>query len=364
MGADPRDVLVPPAYQHRVLFYGILGALVLRGAFMAAGAQLLNRFDWIVYVFGALLLWSGVRLLRGDREIDPESAPPSACCAAGSRPREACRARTCSCAHAAFPTRSARRARPILGRWYATPLLAVLVVIEPTDVVFAVDSIPAIFGVTREPFIVFSATALAILGLRSLYFLLAGMRDRFAYLDTGLAVILVFIGVKFLLTDVVEIDDGLSLAVIVLVMGAAIGASLLQERRRAARVAGLPPDQMRVSLDGRYGALRAGSAPYVATRMVRNMSSSRIASDEDATTRNAASERQDGDRASTATRSRRSRRRSSAFRDRFSIEVDGGGEMKATATSSTTSTRSTATGRRSRRCRSGGSECGIPTEWR
>jgi predicted tellurium resistance membrane protein TerC len=120
---------------------------------------------------------------------------------------------------------------PIFGLWYATPLLAVLVVIELTDVIFAVDSIPAIFGVTREPFIVFSATALALVGLRSLYFLLAGMRDRFAYLDSGLAVILVFIGAKFLLTDIVEIGAGLSLSVIVLVMGTAIGASLLQERR-------------------------------------------------------------------------------------------------------------------------------------
>jgi tellurite resistance protein TerC len=116
------------------------------------------------------------------------------------------------------------------GGWYATPLLAVLVVIELTDVIFAVDSIPAIFGVTREPFIVFSATALALVGLRSLYFLLAAMRDQFVYLDRGLAVILVLIGAKFLLTDVVEVGVGLSLLVIVLVIGAAVGASLLRER--------------------------------------------------------------------------------------------------------------------------------------
>jgi tellurite resistance protein TerC len=121
--------------------------------------------------------------------------------------------------------------KPILGRWYATPLLAVLAVIELTDVIFAVDSIPAIFGVTREPFIVFSATALALIGLRSMYFLLAGLRGRFVYLDSGLAVILVFIGAKFLLTDVVDIGVGISLLVIVAVISVAIAASLLRTRR-------------------------------------------------------------------------------------------------------------------------------------
>ncbi len=223
---------IPPAYQHRVLFYGIFGALVLRGAFVAAGAALLNRFDWVVYVFGALLLWSGVRLLRGGREIDPESSA-----AVRLLRRRLPTTRGLQGAHLfvrarRVPAEERPPRGPIFGLWYATPLLAVLVVIELTDVIFAVDSIPAIFGVTREPFIVFSATALALIGLRSLYFLLAGLRDRFAYLDSGLAVILVFIGAKFLLTDVVEIGVGLSLSVIVLVMGAAIGASLLQERRR------------------------------------------------------------------------------------------------------------------------------------
>ena len=119
------------------------------------------------------------------------------------------------------------------GGWLATPMLAVLVVIEFSDVIFAVDSIPAIFGVTREPFIVFSATALALLGLRSMYFLLAGARDKFVYLDVGLALILVFIGAKFMLTEVVEIGVAVSLGVIVLVMGVAVGASLLRSRARA-----------------------------------------------------------------------------------------------------------------------------------
>ena len=119
--------------------------------------------------------------------------------------------------------------RPIAGVWYATPMLAVLAVIEFSDVIFAVDSIPAIFGVTREPFIVFSATALALVGLRSVYFLLAGARDRFVYLDLGLAVILIFIGAKFILEAVVHVGVGISLGVIVAVMGTAIGASLLRD---------------------------------------------------------------------------------------------------------------------------------------
>ena len=126
-----------------------------------------------------------------------------------------------------------RRERPILGRWYATPLLAVVVVIEFSDLVFAVDSIPAIFGVTRDPFIVYSATALALLGLRSMYFLFAGLRERFTYLDVGLAVLLVFVGAKFMLTEVVEIRPVVSLLVIVAVMTVSIGASLFRDRPRA-----------------------------------------------------------------------------------------------------------------------------------
>ena len=185
---------IPADYQHRVLFYGIFGALVLRGAFVAAGAQLLSRFEWVVYVFGALLLWSGVRMLRGHREIDPESS-----FVVRLLRRHLPTTRHLVGAHLFVRARDVpadqRPDRPPLpGGWFATPMLAVLALIEFTDVIFAVDSIPAIFGVTREPFLVFSATALALLGLRSMYFLLAGMRDRFVYLDVGLAVILVFIG--------------------------------------------------------------------------------------------------------------------------------------------------------------------------
>ena len=221
---------IPAAYQHRVLFYGIFGALVLRGAFVALGAELLRRFEWVVYVFGALLLYSGVSMLRGQEEIDPERDPivrlvrsrlPTTKHLVGAhlfvRARE-------------VPESDRPERRPLGGVWYVTPMLAVLTVIELSDIIFAVDSIPAIFGVTREPFIVFSATALALIGLRSMYFLLTGARARFVYLDVGLAVVLVFIGAKFMLTEVLPISVEVSLAVILVVISIAIAASLLRDR--------------------------------------------------------------------------------------------------------------------------------------
>jgi tellurite resistance protein TerC len=181
-------------------------------------------------VFGALLLWSGLRMLRGGEQPDPES----------SRVVKLLRRRVPTTeklmgAHLFVRARDVPEderppRRPLRGIWYATPMLAVLVVIESSDVIFAVDSIPAIFGVTREPFIVFSATALALLGLRSMYFLLAGARNTFAYLDVGLAVILIFIGAKFMLTEVVHLGVGISLGVIVGVMTIAIAASLWRNR--------------------------------------------------------------------------------------------------------------------------------------
>jgi tellurite resistance protein TerC len=225
---------IPAAYQHRVLFYGVFGALIMRAGFVAAGAELLALFDWVIYVFGALLLFNGLRMLRRkghterDRERDPvvrlvrRSLPTT---------------RHIVGAHLFVRDRALDDPQrpdhpPMPGGWYATPMLAVLVIIESTDIIFAVDSIPAIFGVTREPFLVYSATALALLGLRSMYFLLAGARDRFAYLDYGLAVILVFVGVKFLLANVVHVGVGISLLIIVGVMATAIAASLQRSRAR------------------------------------------------------------------------------------------------------------------------------------
>ena len=208
---------VPAAYQHRVLFWGILGALVMRAAFILAGAALLQRFHWIVYVFGAFLVITGVKLLlHRDREFQPERNP----------------------AYRLF-----RRVVPAVteyrgahftvvenGKRYATPLLAVLVVVEATDVVFAVDSIPAIFAVTRDPFIVYTSNIFAILGLRALYFLLAGVMDKFHYLKVGLALVLCFVGVKMLLVDLYKIPIAASLAVVALLLAGSIVASLLRPR--------------------------------------------------------------------------------------------------------------------------------------
>jgi tellurite resistance protein TerC len=206
---------VPARYQHRVLFWGVVGALVMRAGFIAAGATLLDRFSWTVYVFGAFLLVTGVRMARQREEhVDPSRNPllrllrrrvPMTDGYDGQR----------------FFVRRA-------GRLLATPLLAVLLVVETTDVVFAVDSIPAIFAVTEEPFLVFTSNAFAILGLRALYFLLAGMITRFAYLKLGLAAVLAFVGVKLLLTHVVHLPIWLSLGVIAGILGTALVASLVR----------------------------------------------------------------------------------------------------------------------------------------
>jgi tellurite resistance protein TerC len=176
---------VPGHLQRRVLAWGILGALMLRAVFILAGAALLHRFDWMSYVFGGFLIFTGCKLFRSvEDDVDPSRNPL---------------------------LRLARRLLPLVddyessrfwvrraGRWYATPLPLVLLVVESTDMVFAVDSIPAIFGVTRDPFIVYTSNVFAILGLRALYFLLAGFLGMFQYLKVGLAVVLVFVGLKML----------------------------------------------------------------------------------------------------------------------------------------------------------------------
>lgn len=204
---------VPAKLQHRVLFWGILGALVMRAAFIFAGAALLQRFHWVMYVFGGFLVFSGVKLLAfKEGESDPGSNPvlrlfrklvPAVSDYRGSH----------------FVVREG-------GRWLATPLLMVLVVVEATDAVFAVDSIPAIFAITTDPFIVFTSNIFAILGLRALYFLLAGMLSKLRYLKVGLGLVLGFVGVKMLLTDIYKVPVLVSLGAIAVILGGAIGASL------------------------------------------------------------------------------------------------------------------------------------------
>jgi tellurite resistance protein TerC len=216
---------VPPADQHRVLFWGVVGALLMRAAFIAAGASLLQRFDWAIYAFGALLLATGLNMaLHRKSEVHPERNPILRLL------RRVVPMTEDYAGHRFF----VRQPDPAGGRRLAaTPLLAALIAIETTDLVFAVDSIPAIFGVTNEPFLVFTSNAFAILGLRALYFLLAGLMGRFAHLKTGLAVILMFVGAKMGLSGVYHIPIGASLAVIAGILIVAVCASLIGERPNA-----------------------------------------------------------------------------------------------------------------------------------
>ena len=214
---------VPAAYQHRLLFWGILGAIVFRALFIAAGTAILAAAHWVIYLLGVLLVVTGVRLARSrGHAVAPERNPVLRLFRRAVPMTEGYRG-------AAFVVREH-------GRRVATPLLAVLVAIETTDIMFALDSIPAVFAVTTDPFVVFSSNLFAILGLRSLYFLLAGLLDRFVYLKTGLAALLVFAGAKILVGAVVKVPIGLSLAVIVLILGTAIGASLLATHPRRAEL--------------------------------------------------------------------------------------------------------------------------------
>jgi tellurite resistance protein TerC len=205
---------VPRELQHRVLFLGVLGALVFRGLFIAAGAVLIDSFSWILYLFAAFLLWTGYRMLRQRNEhIDPSKS------------------RALAWFRRRVPMTDAYHGQRFLirreGVLLATPLLAVLVLVEVTDIIFAVDSIPAIFAVTSEPFLVFTANAFAILGLRAMYFLLADLIHRFVYLKTGLALVLIWVGVKMLLKiDVYYVPTTVSLAVVATIIGASIGLSL------------------------------------------------------------------------------------------------------------------------------------------
>ncbi len=209
---------VPDQHQHKVLFWGILAALLIRGAFILAGVGLIGRFSWITYAFGALLVYSGLKLLRqGKTEIHPEKSP------------------VLRLFRRVFPVTNeyvggqffTRRFSARETRLYATPLLLVLLVVETSDVFFAVDSIPAVLAVTLNAFIVYTSNVFAILGLRSLYFALAGMIDRFRYLHYGLSVVLIIVGLKMLASHYVYISTEWTLTIVLLVLGASILASLL-----------------------------------------------------------------------------------------------------------------------------------------
>ena len=211
---------VPRQYQHRVLFYGVLGALVFRAIFIAAGSVLIASFAWILYVFGAFLILTGIRMLvQRDEHIDPSKS------------------KTLRLFRRFVPTTEEYDGQRFLTRrngvLVATPLLAVLVLVEVTDIIFAVDSIPAIFAVTQEPFLVFASNALAILGLRAMYFLLADLIHRFIYLKLGLSLVLVWVGVKMIVSHAVfTIPTALSLGIVIAIITVAIAASLWASRSR------------------------------------------------------------------------------------------------------------------------------------
>ncbi len=214
---------VPAAHQRRVIFWGIVGAILLRGLFILAGAALLDTFHYAIYLFGAFLVVTGIRMARHSQaEVHPERNPVVRLLG-----------RVLPLTTSYHGDRLTVRER---GRRVATPMLAALASVATFDVVFAVDSIPAIFAVTRETFIVYAANAFSLLGLAALYFVLAGMIGRFRYLNLGLAAVLVFVGLKMTLADVLEIPVYLSLAVIVATLAGAVGASLL--RPVPARAAG------------------------------------------------------------------------------------------------------------------------------
>ncbi len=206
---------VPKMYQHRILFWGILGALVLRGILIIAGAALVSRFEWMFYIFGVILIWSGIKMFReDDEEFDHDKS---------------------------FAVRIVRKIFPVQkgiknekfftkinGKFAVTILFVALVVVEFTDVIFAFDSIPAIFAITTNPFIVFTSNVFAILGLRSLYFVIAKAHDMFAHLKTGLAIILLFIGVKLLIKHWYEIPTVVSLEVVLVILAVAIAYSIAE----------------------------------------------------------------------------------------------------------------------------------------
>ncbi|HYA52775.1 MAG TPA: TerC family protein [Streptosporangiaceae bacterium] len=219
---------VPAPLQPRVLKWGILGAILMRAVMIAAGALLLQRFTWITYLFGGILVLTGLRMLRAaEVRIEPEKNP------------------VVRLAWRLLPFTSAYEGQRFFARshrgWLATPLFLVLLVVEWSDLVFAIDSIPAVFAVTRDAFIVYSSNVFAILGLRALFFVLASMMDRFIYLKPGVALILVFVGLKMAGSAYVHVWTSLSLGVIVLILATSIAASVYRVRRAPADPTRVPP---------------------------------------------------------------------------------------------------------------------------
>lgn len=215
---------VPAIYQHRVLFWGILGALVMRAAFIFIGASLLSQFHWILYIFGGLLLLLGIKLFKTrDQDVDLSTSP------------------FLKIVHKIIPHVDEYHGDKFTivkdGKRFATPLLTVLILVEVTDLIFAVESIPAIFAITQDPFIVYTSNIFAILGLRSLYFLVSGIVDKFHYLKVGLAFVLVFIGTKIMIASIYKVPILISLAVIALLIGGSIILSILIPKKSVT----LPP---------------------------------------------------------------------------------------------------------------------------
>ncbi len=210
---------VPKIYQHRVLFWGVLGAIVMRAVFIGLGAALVARFHWVMYVFGAILIYTGIKLLRQGEDDDPhpEKNP------------------IYKAARRLFPAVPEYHGQSFFviknGVRYATPLLLVLVAIEATDVVFAVDSIPAVFAITTDPFIVYTSNIFAILGLRSMYFLLSGVIDKFHYLKIGLALVLLFVGAKMLVTEWYKVPIVGSLLTIASLLAFSVLASVIWPKK-------------------------------------------------------------------------------------------------------------------------------------
>jgi tellurite resistance protein TerC len=224
---------VDPRYQHRLLFLGVVGAIVLRGAMIGAGAELIARFHWILYLFGAFLIYSGFKLFGADHAVHPEKNP------------------LVRWAQKFLPISRTEATQELfvrqMGRWMFTPLFLVVIVLETTDLILAVDSIAAVFGVTRDPFIVYSSNVCAILGLRALYFLLAGILQYFQYLDEGLAIAVMFIGAKMLADPWVHISTGLSLAIVGGIIALAIFISVIRAKPQAHTMV-QPQKEARVSI--------------------------------------------------------------------------------------------------------------------